>query len=122
MKIVRGNILDATDPVIAHQCNCVSTKAAGLAAQIFDRFPLSDTYQVAIRCEFTVAGADTGRWKTRGSAEHLCPALPRQAIRRVGFVKDEAEVFDRIASRIIRSVPSGVLGLAVVCGLWVSQR
>jgi len=40
-----GNLLDATEEYIAHQCNCVSTNAKGIAKQIFDVFPFANTYK-----------------------------------------------------------------------------
>lgn len=43
-KIIGGNLLEAKEPYICHQTNCVTTKAAGLAAAIFDRFEYADCY------------------------------------------------------------------------------
>lgn len=40
----RGDLLDAEVDVIAHQCNCKTHRAAGLAAQIFKRFPRTNDY------------------------------------------------------------------------------
>jgi hypothetical protein len=42
--VVDGNLLDANDRYIAHQCNCVTDRAAGLAAAIFARFPHANIY------------------------------------------------------------------------------
>jgi O-acetyl-ADP-ribose deacetylase (regulator of RNase III) len=39
-----GDILEADEKYITHQCNCLTTSAGGLAKAIFDRFPYSDTY------------------------------------------------------------------------------
>ena len=39
-----GNLLDAREQYIAHQCNCVTVSAKGIAKHIFDRFPWSDCY------------------------------------------------------------------------------
>ncbi len=44
IKEVSGNLLTATEQYIAHQCNCVSNYAAGLAKDIFTRYPYSDIY------------------------------------------------------------------------------
>lgn len=41
---VVGNLLDAPEQYIAHQTNCVSQGAAGLALHLFKRFPHADTY------------------------------------------------------------------------------
>ena len=44
-EMVTGDLLEAPDTMIVHQCNCVSTgRAAGIARLIFDRFPYADCY------------------------------------------------------------------------------
>lgn len=45
IKYVEGDILDATEQYIAHQTNCRSRGAAGLARSIFERFPHANIYQ-----------------------------------------------------------------------------
>ncbi len=44
VEIRRGDILSADEKYIAHQCNCVSTGANGLAAAIFATYPEANTY------------------------------------------------------------------------------
>jgi O-acetyl-ADP-ribose deacetylase (regulator of RNase III) len=44
LEIVRGDLLLATEKYIAHQCNCLTQGAAGVAKAIFDKFPYADTY------------------------------------------------------------------------------
>lgn len=44
LKFIKGNLLDCQDQYIAHQTNCVSVGAGGIAAAIFDRFPYSNVY------------------------------------------------------------------------------
>lgn len=41
---LRGNLLDATEWAIVHQCNCVTRRAAGLAAAIAKKWPHADPY------------------------------------------------------------------------------
>lgn len=41
---VTGSLLDATEDWIAHQCNCCSRYASGLALAIFKRHPAADDY------------------------------------------------------------------------------
>ena len=41
---VDGDLLDHDAMCIAHQCNCVSEGASGIAGAIFDKFPYSDVY------------------------------------------------------------------------------
>lgn len=40
-----GDLLDAREIVIIHQCNCVSDRAAGLAKVLFQKFPAADAYK-----------------------------------------------------------------------------
>ena len=44
-KHVNGDICQAKENYIVHQCNCTTTVAGGLAHQIFSRFTHADTYQ-----------------------------------------------------------------------------
>jgi O-acetyl-ADP-ribose deacetylase (regulator of RNase III) len=44
IEIVSGDLLDAKEKYIAHQCNCLTQKSAGTAKAIFDKFPYSNTY------------------------------------------------------------------------------
>ncbi len=41
----KGNILDCDETILCHQCNCVSSKAEGLAKQIFEKWPVSNVYK-----------------------------------------------------------------------------
>ncbi len=43
-KIVQGNLFDSDARYICHQCNCVTTIGAHLAASMFKRFPYADIY------------------------------------------------------------------------------
>jgi O-acetyl-ADP-ribose deacetylase (regulator of RNase III) len=45
LKTITGDLLDATEKYIAHQTNCVSRgMAAGIARDIFDKYPYSNIY------------------------------------------------------------------------------
>jgi len=48
IEIITGNLLDAKEKYICHQCNCVSHMAAGVAKAIFDEFTYSDIYSQRI--------------------------------------------------------------------------
>ena len=39
IKIVKGNLLDATEDIIAHQVNCMGVMGSGLAKQIRNKYP-----------------------------------------------------------------------------------
>ena len=40
-----GDLLQATEQFIVHQCNCVGKSARGLALALFKKFPHADVYQ-----------------------------------------------------------------------------
>ena len=44
-KQVEGNLLEAAEQYICHQCNMLTDHAAGTAKLIFDRFPYADIYK-----------------------------------------------------------------------------
>lgn len=46
VKIVQGDLLEATEDYIAHQCNCVTIQSKHIAQQIFDKYPYSNTYRL----------------------------------------------------------------------------
>lgn len=40
-----GDILEAEETIIAHQCNCVTTTGKGLAKVLFDAYPEANVYK-----------------------------------------------------------------------------
>lgn len=42
----QGNLLEAKEQYIAHQCNCVTFKGAHLSGQVFKAFPHADSYRL----------------------------------------------------------------------------
>lgn len=44
ISIIQGNLLDAQETYIAHQCNCLTIKSAGIALDIFNKYPYSNDY------------------------------------------------------------------------------
>jgi O-acetyl-ADP-ribose deacetylase (regulator of RNase III) len=45
IEIVKGDLLECSAEVICHQCNCVSRHAAGLAKDLFEKYPWADCYK-----------------------------------------------------------------------------
>jgi len=45
LKVVNGNLLNATEDYVAHQCNCTSTDAKGLADVLFRAYPHANSYK-----------------------------------------------------------------------------
>ena len=46
VNIIDGDLLDATENYIVHQCNCVTNQSKFVAKQIFDKYPYSNTYKM----------------------------------------------------------------------------
>ena len=44
IEIVTGDLFEAPEKYLVHQCNCVTQTAAHLAKDVFERFPYSDIY------------------------------------------------------------------------------
>jgi O-acetyl-ADP-ribose deacetylase (regulator of RNase III) len=44
IEIVTGDIFDAKEKYLCHQCNCVTNKAAHLSKDVFARYPYADIY------------------------------------------------------------------------------
>jgi O-acetyl-ADP-ribose deacetylase (regulator of RNase III) len=42
--IIDGDLLDSSQSIIAHQCNCVTSYGKGLSAAIFAKYPYADVY------------------------------------------------------------------------------
>lgn len=40
IKVVKGNLLDATEPIIAHQVNCQKKMNSGVAKAIREKYPI----------------------------------------------------------------------------------
>lgn len=45
IPVIKGNLLDAPEDYICHQCNSITTKSKGLSSAIFERFPEADIYK-----------------------------------------------------------------------------
>lgn len=45
IEIITGDLLEAPEKYIAHQCNCLTQNSAGTAKAIFDKYPYANTYQ-----------------------------------------------------------------------------
>jgi O-acetyl-ADP-ribose deacetylase (regulator of RNase III) len=44
IEIVTGDIFDAKEKYLVHQCNCVTKRAAHLAKDVFEHYPYADIY------------------------------------------------------------------------------
>jgi O-acetyl-ADP-ribose deacetylase (regulator of RNase III) len=46
LEIVEGDLLTSGVDLIAHQCNCVTNKAIGIAHAINSKYPYADIYSI----------------------------------------------------------------------------
>jgi O-acetyl-ADP-ribose deacetylase (regulator of RNase III) len=44
IEVITGDLFEAPEQYICHQCNCVTNRAAHLAKDVFERFPYADIY------------------------------------------------------------------------------
>jgi hypothetical protein len=44
IQIITGDIFDAKEKYLCHQCNCVTNKAAHLSKDVFTKYPYADIY------------------------------------------------------------------------------
>ena len=44
IEIVTGDLLEATEKYLCHQCNCVTNKAAHLSFDVFEKYPYANIY------------------------------------------------------------------------------
>lgn len=44
IEIVTGDLFDAKEKYLVHQCNCVTNKAAHLAFDVFEKYPYANIY------------------------------------------------------------------------------
>lgn len=47
IRIINGNLLDSSiedEPIIVHQCNCITQYGKGLSHEIFKKYPYANTY------------------------------------------------------------------------------
>jgi len=49
LEIVTGSIFDSKEKYIVHQTNCITTRSAGIAKEIFDRYSYANLYSNRIK-------------------------------------------------------------------------
>lgn len=49
LKIVNGNLFDAKEKYICHQCNCITQKGGHLSKSMFDKFSYANVYKTRER-------------------------------------------------------------------------
>ncbi len=51
LSVIEGDLFEAEEQYICHQCNCVTSRAAHLAAAVFAKYPDADIYSPRKLCE-----------------------------------------------------------------------
>lgn len=49
LKTVDGNLLDAKEDYLAHQCNCITVRGNNLSKQMFNKYEYANTYKLRTR-------------------------------------------------------------------------
>jgi len=44
LKVIKGDLFDTDAKYLCHQCNCVTSRSAHLAYDVFKRYPYADVY------------------------------------------------------------------------------
>lgn len=44
LEIVNGDLFDAKEKYLLHQCNCITNRAAHLSKDVFEKYPYADIY------------------------------------------------------------------------------
>jgi O-acetyl-ADP-ribose deacetylase (regulator of RNase III) len=67
IEVIDGDLLEAPEQYIMHQCNCVTSHAAGLAKKLFEKFPYADIYKERANPHVPSAGCEMGDIIVRGN-------------------------------------------------------
>lgn len=118
VTVKTGNILDATEPFVFHQCNVMSKSARGVAKALFERFPEANTYQPSSQVRRIFGTASFHQTGPRTPT-----IINAYAQRTPGKYKTAAELKERRATleAILYTLPPAVHTVAVPwrigCGL-----
>ena len=69
LQLLNGDLLEATETFIAHQCNCLTNRAAHLAKSVFDRFPYANIYKDRTPNWIPLVGQQMGDIIIRGNGK-----------------------------------------------------
>ncbi len=137
LEIRKGNILDASEPMIMQQCNCVTVRSHGLSAQIVKRYPWANVYERrparSSNCaqKFSIPGTYCIDVKADLSIIHLFAQVypgkpgsyqryypkyyPDTSLSRVGYFQECINDLEGITNKI--AVPWGI-GCGLAGGNW----
>jgi len=70
IKYVRGNLLDAPQPIIVHQVNCQGVMGSGVAKAIRDKYPQAYQAYRSMQESYTVKSSLLGQAQIVSTNEH----------------------------------------------------
>jgi O-acetyl-ADP-ribose deacetylase (regulator of RNase III) len=114
-ELIDGDLLEADDDYIVHQCNCMTKSAAGIARVIFDKFPWANVYAERKDLKPPLIGQMPGNIDIRGDGKdcRLVIALfgqfygggPAVSPRQLDHFFARRQMFDRGLELILQKVP-----------------
>lgn len=134
VEVNTGNLLEAEEQYIVHQVNCVTNKAAHLAAFVFAKFPHADIYRSRKAGEFGVPGTIVVRGD--GNSERLVinslsqyypgsPRFPASAkdgyAARLGYFRSCLKAIEKLPGLTSIAFPVGI-GCGAAGGDWKQYR
>ena len=127
VSVRQGNLLDASEAVVAHQCNCVSRGARGLARALHAKWPKANAY--ALRDGESAPGTIDVFWVDKGAKRvvslfaQVYPGKPQGSGRdtRQARLEHFERTLDRVAAMVPK--PKGVampylIGCGLAGGVW----
>jgi len=100
---IEGDLLECDVQYIAHQCNCVSKTASGLAGDIFKKFPWADIYSPRKKCDnLPMDGQEFGEIVVCGDGEQERYVINMMAQYRGGGIIESVQGEDQKDGEIAR--------------------
>lgn len=115
IAIVKGDLLEAEDDFIGHQCNCITRNAKGLAEVLFAKYPYANDYHHDRKVgTYHIHGGNGRRWVVNLFGQYRPGDVPSERAQRVIWLRESLESFLHHVSH--RKVTLG-LPYLIGCGL-----
>lgn len=121
ITVIKGDLLNANDDFIGHQCNCVTRNAKGLAEAIFSKYPYANDYHTERKVgTYRIYGnGKDQRWIVNLFGQYGPGDAPRERERRVFWLQSALESFLHHIShhRVTLGLPY-LIGCGLAGGDW----
>lgn len=121
-RIVRGDLLEATEKYLAHQTNCVTRRAAHLSKAVFTAFPHADIYARRKRPDrpgtIVICGDGVKERRVVNLLGQVFPGSPSPHNPDVDGAKKREDYFDRCLDKLsrVRKLESVAFPHGIGCG------